>query len=165
MPFTPYHFGPSGCIAILLYKRIDVLIFLLVNVALDIEPLLVIVFSLQYPIHGYAHTLFGAAIIGTLLGTILYIFKNPIQFIMVKLFRFPYESSKKKMIISGIGGGWFHIILDSLFHADIRPFYPLNFNPLYGIISRSMIYKLCAILFILALILYFAVIIKRKTLS
>jgi hypothetical protein len=40
MPFTPCHFGPSACIALPLNRWIDLPVFLLANVAIDIEPLL-----------------------------------------------------------------------------------------------------------------------------
>ncbi|MHC4299546.1 MAG: hypothetical protein ACYS7Y_19890 [Planctomycetota bacterium] len=36
MPFTPYHFGPSGCVGLILRKWIDVPVFVLTNVIIDI---------------------------------------------------------------------------------------------------------------------------------
>jgi len=68
MPFTPFHFGAHACVAFPFNKKIDIPVFILANVAIDIEPLLVITLNLHYPLHGYAHTFIGAIFIGTLWG-------------------------------------------------------------------------------------------------
>ena len=52
-------------------RTIDIPSFIFANVAVDIEPLIVINFGLKYPLHGYAHTLGGALIIGSDLGMII----------------------------------------------------------------------------------------------
>ena len=41
MPFTPYHFGPSGFFGLALKKWIDLPVFLLANVIIDVEVLLI----------------------------------------------------------------------------------------------------------------------------
>lgn len=72
MPFTPFHFGPHACMALPINKKINIIVFILVNIIIDIEPLLVIIFNLSYPLHGYAHTFIGASIIGGIWGFIAY---------------------------------------------------------------------------------------------
>ena len=37
MPFTPFHFGPHGCVGLPISKKINVLVFVLANVVVDIE--------------------------------------------------------------------------------------------------------------------------------
>ena len=64
MPFTPYHFGPHATVALPLHRYLDVFVFIGANVVVDLEPLLVLTFHLNYPMHGYCHTL----LIGGLLG-------------------------------------------------------------------------------------------------
>ena len=44
MPFTPFHFGAHACIAIPLRKIIDIPVFILSNIIIDIEPLIVMIF-------------------------------------------------------------------------------------------------------------------------
>ena len=44
MPFTPYHFGPHGCVGLVLKRYLDLPVFMLANVAVDLEPLAVMVF-------------------------------------------------------------------------------------------------------------------------
>ena len=163
MPFTPFHFGPSATLAIPLYKKIDVFVFVLANVIIDLEPLLVMTNKLNYPLHGYAHTFIGAAALGTALGFTAWTFRNPIKTIMQDIFKFPYEPSKSKMILSGILGTSFHVLLDSPLYTDIKPFYPVTTNPMYGLISHSTMYILCAFFFVPAFGLYGYRVTKNKS--
>jgi len=163
MPFTPFHFGPSACVALPLRRYIDIPTFLLANIAIDIEPFLVLELSLSYPLHGYAHTLLGASFVGLFWGWIAYAFKKQLKLLMTKILLLPYEHAKlMKYILSGILGTWFHVSLDSPLYADIKPFFPLSQNPLYGTVSYGMIYTICALLFIPALVLYFMIRVSNK---
>lgn len=152
MPFTPFHFAPAACVALPLHKRMDVLSFLLVNVAIDLEPLAVIHLNLNYSIHGYAHTFVGAVAVGILSGWALYALRPH----AVKLMRFlslGYIPSLSGAIFASVLGGWLHILMDSTLYPDIRPFYPLAANPLLNLISFGQIYLGCAILFLPAFVL------------
>ncbi len=168
MPFTPFHFGPSCCIALPLNRYIDLPIFVFANVAIDIEPLIVMVFNLTYPLHGYAHTLLGATAIGILCGVLGNYAKNPLSFIMEKKLRLSYKNSFNKYVISGVLGTWLHVLLDSPLYTDIMPLYPFSRNnPLFGSIQSSAMYKYCALAYIPAVILYLLFVTienKRKSL-
>ncbi len=153
MPFTPFHFGAHACIALPLNKKIDIPVFVLASVAVDIEPLLVMLFNLSYPLHGYAHTFIGGAIVGILWGIIAFKGKNILGKLM-EFFKLPYETNLKKCILSGVLGALLHVLFDSLIYCDVKPFFPLSFNPLYGIVSYSFMYILCSLLFIPALLIY-----------
>ena len=155
MPLTPFHFGPSACIALPLKRYIDVPVFILANVAIDIEPLIVMNFHLSYPLHGMAHTFAGAAVIGICLGLIANWNKTHIQRLMEKMLRLQYAASLKKYILSGILGCWLHVLLDSPLYTDIKPFSPFSdLNPLFGAVQGSMVYKVCAYAFIPAIFFY-----------
>ena len=153
MPFTPFHFGPHACVSLPFYRYLDIPIFIGANVIVDLEPLFVMTFNPDYPIHGYCHTLLIGGLIGVLLATIAYPFRHLIGKVM-GLLRLPYVPTYMKMAISGVLGVWLHIFFDSLLHSDIRPFYPSHENPLYEILSQSAVYKICNICFVPALILY-----------
>ena len=105
MPFTPFHFGAHACVALPLRKKIDVTVFILANVVIDIEPLMVMVFNLNYPLHGYAHTFIGAGIVGLIFGVFSWFFRSVFQKI-AKIFHLPEISSLKQFLISGITGAW-----------------------------------------------------------
>jgi membrane-bound metal-dependent hydrolase YbcI (DUF457 family) len=153
MPFTPYHFGPHALIALPLRKYIDFPIFMLTNIAIDLEPLAVILFSLNYPVHGYFHTFLIGGMVGVVWAIVAYPFRNFLKEIMNAL-RLSYDTTLLKMMISGILGAWLHVLFDAPIYADIRPFYPIQSNPLFGILSSQTVYTICSICFIPALLLY-----------
>jgi len=163
MPFTPFHFGPSACVALPLRRYIDIPTFLLANIAIDIEPLLVLGLSLSYPLHGYAHTLLGASFVGLFWGLLAHAFKKQLKLLMNNIFFLSYEPAKlSKYIFSGILGTWFHVLLDSPLYADIKPFFPFSQNPLYGTVTHGMIYTICAVFFIPAFAIYFMLIVSDR---
>ena len=153
MPFTPFHFGPSSCGALLLRKYIDFPVFVLANVIVDVEPLLVMVFNFNYPLHGYCHTLFFGSLFGILVTPFFYLVRGGLKKAMTYL-RLPYETNYRKVMISVILGIWLHVLLDAFLYPDIRPFFPLADNPLYGKLGYSKVYAMCAIFFVPAFILY-----------
>ncbi|MBI5189362.1 MAG: hydrolase [Nitrospirae bacterium] len=153
MPFTPFHFGPAACLSLPLRKRIDVPVFILANVVVDLEPLTVMTFGLDYPLHGYVHTLMFGGLIGALFGAGAFSLRTQLIKLM-GLFALPYRPSIGGMILSGVLGIWFHILLDSPLYADIRPLYPLTYNPVYGLVSGSTVYVFCAVSFVPAIMIY-----------
>lgn len=66
MPFTPYHIGL--CLPITLidvkYKRIDVISSLLGSIIIDIEPIIILIFNINLPLHGPFHRFLGASLLG-----------------------------------------------------------------------------------------------------
>ncbi len=162
MPFTPFHFGAHATVALPLRRKLDVPVFILANVIIDIEPLLVILFNLSYPLHGYMHTFVGSFIVGSLWGSIAYTLRKPLGRVMHFL-SLPYSSSLRISILSGAAGSCLHVLFDAPIYVDIKPFYPLSINPLYGLVSTPIMYLLCILLFIPAFILYFKAIKNIKT--
>ena len=119
MPFTPYHFGPSGFAGLVFKKYLDLPVFVLANVIVDIEVLLYD----HWPVHRYVHTLLLGAAAGILWALAAYPCREIFAKIM-ELLRLPYQASLKKMITSGILGIWFHVLIDSIYHWDVRLFWP-----------------------------------------
>lgn len=153
MPFTPYHFGPHGCVGLAFQRYFDVPIFLLANVAVDLEPLIVMKFRLDYPLHGYCHTFLFGAVVGISLALIAFPFRNAIKVIM-NIIRLPYSTTLAKIVLSGLLGVWLHVLFDATLYRDIQPFFPWETNPLRGIVSNSTLYRFCAICFVPAILLY-----------
>jgi len=159
MPLTPFHIGPSACIALASRKYIDFPVFILVNFIIDLEPLAVMILDLNYPVHGYFHTLLFGVLIGGISAVLFYLFRNILKKIMGFL-HLPYETNFRKMLISAVLGFWFHVLLDSFLYSDIRPFYPFKVNPFFGKIGYFAMYLFCTVLFIVAVIMY-----KKSTLK
>lgn len=103
MPFTPYHFGPSGFIGLVFRKWIDVPVFVLSNVIVDVEVLVAAFFRLGPPYHRYCHTLLIGAAVGALWGVAAYRLR-PLFEVIMDMARIPYKPGFWKMVISGILG-------------------------------------------------------------
>ncbi len=117
------------------------------------EPLLVMTLNLNAPLHGYVHTFLIGGVIGALFAVTFYPLRGLIGAGM-KALRLPYAPTLKKMVLSGILGAWMHILFDAPLYLDIKPFYPLQTNPLYGVLSPRAVYGICIISFLPALLLY-----------
>ena len=149
MPFTPYHFGPSGFIGLVFKKWIDLPVFVLANVAVDIEVLL----YNRWPVHRYAHTMLIGGAAGALWAVLAYLLRGRLKFFMNKL-QLAYKTNFKKIFISAILGVWFHIIIDAVYHWDVRIFWPSEVRPLYKLINQAQVRYLCIAFWILAVALY-----------
>lgn len=153
MPFTPYHFGPSGLIALIFKKRIDVPIFILANVAIDVEVAVIGFLGLGWPCHRYCHSLIGGIVVGIILALIAYPFRPVFKWVM-NIVKLPYQSSLKKLIISGILGAWLHILIDAVYHWDLLIFRPLKAKPLLNLLTKPQVEAACLIFWILMVIPY-----------
>jgi membrane-bound metal-dependent hydrolase YbcI (DUF457 family) len=140
----------------------DISVFMGVNVAIDVEPLLVMTFDLNYPLHGYCHTLFIGSFVGLAFAAAAYPFRRLIGKGMNHL-HLPYSPTFASMALSGVLGAWLHIFFDALMYADIEPFYPAQANPLYGHLSINAVYGICAASFVPALVIYILVAFAAKT--
>ena len=157
MPFTPYHFGPSGFIGLVFRKCIDIPVFILANVIVDIEVLVIMLFNLGWPRHRYCHTLLIGALVGALWGLAAYPLRNIFKRLM-QLFRVPYETGLRKMVISGILGVWLHILIDGAYHFDVKILW-LNISIslwkiIHPYIGKEQIETICLIFFVAAFVAY-----------
>ena len=163
MPFTPFHFGPHACVSLPFHRYLDIPVFMGANVAIDVEPLLVMTFNLDYPLHGYCHTLLIGGLVGLLFSTAAHPLRHFIGKVMKSL-RLPYAPTYGRMALSGVLGAWLHVLFDAPLYYDIRPFFPLQANPLCGVLSHSAVYSICTACFAPALLLYvYVAFIARRT--
>jgi len=153
MPYTPYHFGPSGFIALAFRKWIDPAVFVLANVIVDIEVLVIMLLGIGWPMHRYCHTLLIGAAVGIVWGLAAYLLRNFFKKIM-KIFHISYKTGFWKMLVSGVLGAWFHVVVDAVYHWDVRMFWPSNIKPLHGLLTQRQVNIICTIFFIPAIILY-----------
>ena len=135
MPFTPFHIGPSGFLGLVFRKWIDLPVFLLANVVVDVE---VLIFH-NWPIHRYAHTLLIGAAVGAAWGVAAYPLRSLFKSIM-QAFGLPYRPGFFKMVISGVLGVWLHVLIDATYHFDVRLLWPFRKMSLHYIIRRYLGY-------------------------
>ena len=157
MPFTPYHFGPSGFFGLVFGKWIDLPVFVLANVVVDVEVLVVGGLGLGWPIHRYCHTLLIGAVVGALWGAAAYPMRRFFKK-MMRVFYIPYKTSLRKMIVSGVMGVWLHVLIDGAYHSDVRAFWPSKNIWLWQMIHRHItsqqIEIICLLFFVAAFVVY-----------
>ncbi len=166
MPFTPFHFGPGLLFGLLLLSYIDFPTFLLANVIVDIEPILVLSLKLNYPLHGILHSFLGGTIFSFLLAMVMNRMRNILSPLM-SYFKLDQTPSLKSILSASFSGIYLHIILDSFLYSDIRPYYPFDFNPLlqYDMFG-FMVYGFCILSFIGAVAIYaIKLVYRRKSLN
>jgi membrane-bound metal-dependent hydrolase YbcI (DUF457 family) len=149
MPITPYHFGPSAFLGLTFRKWLDIPVFVLANVIVDIEVL----FNHHWPIHRYFHTLLIGAVVGAIVGIAAYPLRHFFEKIM-QMLRIPYQTSFGKMAVSGVLGVWLHVLIDGIYHWDVQIFWPSKAKPLYGLISQGWVKAICVASFVAAAVAY-----------
>ena len=135
MPFTPYHFGPSGFVGLLFRRWIDVPVFIAANVLIDIEVIADKVIQPGWPVHQlwHFHTLLIGGLAGAIFGLVIYYIK-PFHWCSEKsmsLIGLPVRPTLLSMVLAGLLGAWLHVIIDSFYHYDVQIFWPHNDNTVY----------------------------------
>jgi membrane-bound metal-dependent hydrolase YbcI (DUF457 family) len=131
MPLTPFHLGPGLLVGLLFLRYLDLPTFLVASVILDVEPALVLFFSLDAPLHGFFHSFLGGTVAALLLTAVM----SPTRVVLSPLlsfFKITQESSFPRILLASLSSIYLHILLDSVMHRDIQPFYPLDVNPFLG---------------------------------
>ncbi len=148
MPLTPFHLGPALFFGLMFFRYLNLPAFLIANVIVDIEPFLVILFRLDYPLHGFFHSFLGGSLIAFMLYLAM-VRMYPRVIGVMDYFRVGQEMSRRKILLSCLFGVYLHIILDSVLYTDIMPFFPFDVNPFFGIfgLASGDIYLLCIMMF------------------
>ena len=162
MPFTPYHFGPSGFISLVLRRWLDIPVFVLANVIVDLEVMVINFLGVGWPIHRYVHTLGIGAAAGIVWALAAWPLRNVFKKIMQTL-RIHYQTSFLKMLISGVLGVWLHVVIDSIYHWDVRIFWPSKVKPLYKLVTIEQVEMICLVFLLAAVILYVIAVLSYST--
>ena len=149
MPITPYHFGPSVFVGLTFRKWLDIPVFVLANVIVDIEVL----FNHHWPIHRYFHTLLIGAVVGAIWGIAAYPLRHFFEKIM-QMLRIPYQTSLWKMAVSGVLGVWLHVVIDAIYHWDVQIFWPSKAKPLWQLINQGQVKIVCIGFLVAAAVAY-----------
>jgi membrane-bound metal-dependent hydrolase YbcI (DUF457 family) len=157
LPVTPYHFGPSGFIGLLFKRWIDLPVFVLANVVVDVEVLIIGMFGLGYPMHRYCHTLLIGGLVGALWGLAAYPLRGLWQRIM-SAYHLSYEPVLGRMVVSGVLGVWLHVLIDGAQHPDMRILWPnrtFSYTRLaWPYVGNHHLEDVCFALFFCALVVY-----------
>ncbi|MCD6195474.1 MAG: hydrolase [Staphylothermus sp.] len=162
MPFTPFHLGPAFGIGLPLRKYLHVPTFIIGNIIIDIEPFLVLVLGLKYPLHGYLHTFIGASIIGILIGYVMYILDRSFHTLWKSLKLIENYYRPRNYLMAGVIGTILHVLLDSPLYHDIKPLYPLLTNPFYDPELTVLVYGLCIFLGVIGFLCYLIILFRSS---
>lgn len=130
MPSLPNHFGPSGLLALALRRFVDIPVFLTVNIAIDLEVVVIALLRSPGYTPRYAHTLLVGAALGIVWAFLLAPLRPAFRPLMRAL-RLPYRGGLGRMVVSGVLGAWVHVLVDGLYRSGAGLFWPLPWkNPL-----------------------------------
>ncbi|NMF91197.1 metal-dependent hydrolase [Aromatoleum petrolei] len=154
MPFTPLHMGPGILVKAFLQGSFSLMVFGWAQIVMDIQPLVVMITG-EGHLHGFSHTYVGAtllAVVSTLTGKYL-------SELGLKLLGHPefLPIGWPVAVVSATIGTFSHVLLDSVMHGDVEPFWPVSLaNRLHGIISIEALHWLCVGSAVMGAVLYFA---------
>jgi len=171
MPFTPFHFGTGLAIKAVLPRHFSFTVFAFTNIAIDIEPLYLILNG-RWPLHGFFHTYVGAtliALVSIFIGRficswVLQAWNGYLKSIHINILHYDPQLAYRPVIMGAFIGAYSHIFLDSIMHSDIRPFFPFtNANPLLSVLSLYELHLICFFAGVLGfIVLLVSAIIKRN---
>jgi hypothetical protein len=153
VPFTPFHMGIALAAKPVLSRRFSVLTFGVAQIATDLEPLAGMILDWD-TLHGWSHTVPGAALIGAAVAATAHWYAAPlVGFVHRKL-----AENRLGWLVDGtvpstlalwtgaFMGTLSHLVLDAVIHHDMHPFAPFTrVNPLIGVLEHDHLYAFCAI--------------------
>lgn len=152
MPLTPFHLGPALLLGYLFFRYLDVPTLLLVSVAIDVRVWLVILGILPGRVHGPLHTFLGGTAFALAFAVIAYVLRPRIP--TPPRWGFLPRRSSRRIVAGSLIGVSVHVLLDAPMHDDMRPFYPVEANPLLGVTSDLVLYAVCVVAGILGAVLW-----------
>jgi hypothetical protein len=145
VPFTPFHFGVGVGIHAVAPRKISLISFCATNVLMDVETLYYLSRS-QFPLHRFFHTFVGVTlviVVTVVLAAALLRLARRVQ--LPNPFDWQ-ELTLRAVIVGAVLGGYSHVVLDSVMHGEIRPFFPFSdHNPFYAGISLAALHWTCVI--------------------
>jgi hypothetical protein len=153
MPFTPFHFGPGLALKSVTGRRFSFTVFCLIQVLIDLESGWYMLIG-EDPLHRFFHTYLGATLAGVVAITAgkpacewaLRLWNSRLSPAQARWVGAPATIPWSAAVSGGLVGAWSHVALDSIMHADIRPFAPLEIrNALHSLIEIDSLYAACAV--------------------
>ena len=157
MPFTPIHMGPGILVKAILQGSFSLLVFGWTQILMDIQPLLVMLTG-EGHLHGFSHTYIG----GSLIAVFAALTGKYLAQLGLKLLRIGRQQPMTILwhvaFLSGFIGSFSHVLLDSIMHTDVEPFFPVVLsNPFYGLVSVAVLHKICLYSGLFGTAIYFLV--------
>ncbi len=152
MPFTPFHWGPGLLVSLLFFPLLDLPVFLVSVVVVDLEPLVLMLLGGSV-LHGFFHSYLGATLAGLALVPLAYFLRGFLGWLL-RFFGLEQSTSLSKIVVTALAGTNFHVFLDAFLYSEMHPLFPLLGNPFYGLFSSGQVYFACIVGFVAAIPLY-----------
>ena len=163
MPFTPLHMGPGILIKALLQGSFSLMVFGWAQIVMDVQPLFVLITGDGH-LHGFSHTYIGAtllAIFSALSGK--YLSEIGLKILGLAEKTNPVNIAWWVAFVSAFIGTYSHVVLDSIMHSDVEPFYPLSQeNSLLGLITMGEFHQSCVFSALVGAVIYYSVLYVTK---
>jgi len=163
MPITPFHMGPGIFIKAILQGSFSLMVFGWAQIIMDIQPLIVLI-SGEGHLHGFSHTYLGAtliAIFSALTGK--YLSELGLRIIGITTPEHIIKIGWRTVFLSAFIGSYSHVLLDSIMHADVEPFYPVTLsNAFLGTLDYDGIHKLCLYSGLAGAVIYYSAYFKNR---
>ena len=158
MPFTPFHMGPGIFIKAVLQGSFSLMVFGWAQIVMDIQPLTVLITGNGH-LHGFSHTYVGATLLAIFSGLSgKYLSEIGLRMLGISKSDRPIRISWRVSFSSAFIGAYSHVVLDSVMHRDVEPYYPLSQeNGLLGIITIPQLHQLCLYSALFGAIIYYSV--------
>ena len=157
MPFTVFHIGPGIAIKAVLQGSFSLMVFGWAQIIMDLQPLLVLITGAGR-LHGFSHTWVGASLL-TMVSALTGKYLSGLGLHILNMDqRGTTRIAWWVTVLSAAIGCYSHIILDSIMHIDMAPYYPFSRgNHLLGLLSVPMLHKFCVYSGLVGAAVYFAV--------
>lgn len=152
MPLTPFHFGPGTLAKSVAPRWFSLRAFLLSQVVIDCETAWNI-YRGHERLHTFFHSYLGVSLAMFLTWLLLFAY-NVIAQLFPKMWLIreledwgePFQLWPSAIAV--LFGGWSHVFLDSLMHADMQPLAPFSdANVMLDWISLEMLHMACLLSF------------------
>lgn len=157
MPLTPFHLGPALVLVIVLLWFVDLPALLLGSIVPDVEAAVAMMWfrDWPFPMHGFLHSFVGGTLLSLVLAVVIFPVRKHLE-IPLRFLKLDQKRSFPRIFAGALIGVYSHILLDAPLYNDIKPFWPLDLNPL---LSENMfrireIYGFCRSCFIAAFVIY-----------
>ena len=143
MPFTPFHFGPGAAVHAVAPRHVSFLAFCAANVLIDVETLYFLLTD-QFPWHRFFHTFMGASLAALITVLLFMAARRAALYVKLPNVFGWQELGVLPVVVGAAIGAYSHVVLDSMMHADVRPFAPFSAaNPLLRVVPLGLFHWGC----------------------
>jgi membrane-bound metal-dependent hydrolase YbcI (DUF457 family) len=116
--------GPGILIKSLLQSGFSLMVFGWTQIVIDIKPLVVMITG-EGHLHGFTHTYVGAVLIAIFAAlTGKYLSELALRLIDISKSENPISIAWWVVFLRPFVGNFSHVLLDSIMHFDVEPFFP-----------------------------------------